>query len=101
MAKRVPLGTRVDIGEEGGCLDIAVLIESIVHVRHVDIALMNSLALDATEMDGLLLRVVLQNTDNRETVHDEEVFIRSIPDGASSRGRVVQVHRALAILVKT
>ena len=71
MAKRVPLGTDIDIGEEGECLDIAVLI-----LRHVDIALTNRLALDTTEMVGLLLLVVLHNVDNRETVHGEQVFIQ-------------------------
>ena len=37
------------------CLDTAVLITGIV--RHVDIALTNSLTLDTTEIDGLLLRL--------------------------------------------
>ena len=49
-------------------------------------------------MDGLLLRVVLHNIDNRETVHSEQVFIRSIPNSASSSRRVVQVHTHTELL---
>lgn len=46
------------------CLDIAVPIKGIVH--RVDITSTNSLTLDNTEMNGLLLQVVPHNIDNRE-----------------------------------
>ena len=93
MAEHVPLGTDINVGEEGEHLDTAILIKGII--SHVDIALTNSLTLDTTEMDGLLLQVVLHNINNQEPVHGKQVFICCIPNSTSSRRRVVQVHTGL------
>ena len=51
-------------------------------------------------MDGLLLWVMLYDINDREPAHGEQMFIRSIPNGTSSRGRVVKVH-AHARLLRT
>ena len=49
-------------------------------------------------MDGFLLRVMLHNINDREPVHGEQMFIRSIPNGVSSGGRVVKVHAHTRLL---
>ena len=90
MAERISLGADVDICEEGERLHAAILGMGVV--GHVGIALTNRLTFDTTEMDGLLLRVMLHDINDRKPVHGEQMFIRSIPNGASSRGRVVKVH---------
>src|ERR1700733_1873557 len=81
------------------CLDMTVLIKGIAcHVDACVMALMISLTLDTTEMDGLLLQVVLRDIDNREPVHGEQVFICRIPNSASSRRRVIQAHTHTGLL---
>jgi hypothetical protein len=69
---------------------MAVLVHGVVD--HVHIPLADSLALDTTEMDGLLLRVVLDDFDDGKSVDGEQMGIDAFPNGTSSRRAVVQIH---------
>ena len=78
MAKRVSLGADVDIAEEGERLHTAILVKGVV--GHINIALLNRLALDTTKMNG---RIMLHDIDDREPVHGKQMFMRSIPNSAA------------------
>ena len=69
---------------------MAVLIHGIV--SHVHIPLADSLALDTTEMDGLLLRVVLDGLNDGKTIDGEQMGVSTFPNGTGSRRAVVQIH---------
>lgn len=57
-------------------LDLAILVEGIV--SHVDVSLTDSLTLSTTEMDGLIVGILLHELDDRDTVNGEEVLVCSI-----------------------
>ena len=96
VAEGVALGANVDIAEERKRLDVAVLVHRVV--GHVHVTLANGLTLDTTEVDGLLLRVVLDDLDDGEAVHSSQVSIGGLPDRASGRGVVVQIHTHAGLL---
>jgi hypothetical protein len=67
-------------------------------VGHVHIPLANSLTLDTTEMDGFLLRVILDDLDDRKSVDREQMGVGTFPDGTRSRRAVVQIHTHTRLL---
>jgi len=69
---------------------MAVLVHLIV--GHVHIPLANSLTLNTTEMDGFLLRVILDDLDDRKSVDREQMGVSTFPDGTGSRRAVVQIY---------
>lgn len=87
MAEGLLRCLNVNVSEEGKCLDVAVLVHStIAHVTLTD-----GLSLDATEVDGLGLRVVLDDLDDGESVDGQEMRVSTFPKGACSRRAVVQI----------
>ena len=58
-----------DICEKRETLDVTVLIR---HISHLHMALMDCLALDTTEVDGLFLGVLTDDLHNREAVSTEQ-----------------------------
>ena len=90
MAESVFGGTNINVGKEGKSLDMAVLVHGVV--GHVHIPLADCLALDTTEMDGLLLWVVLDDLDDRKSIDGEQMGIGTFPNGTGSRRAVVQIH---------
>jgi hypothetical protein len=82
--------TNINVGEKRESLDMAVLVHLIV--GHVHIPLANSLILDTAEMDGFLLRVILDDLDNRKSVDRQQMGIGTFPNDARSRRAVVQIH---------
>jgi len=86
----------INVGEKRESLDMAVLVHRIV--GHVHIPLADSLTLDATEMDGFLLRVILDDFDDRKSVDRQQMGIGTFPNSAGSRRAVVQIHTHTRLL---
>jgi hypothetical protein len=96
MAESIFGGANINVGEEREGLDMAILVRGVV--GHVHIPLADSLALDTTEMDGLLLRVVLDDLDDRKSVDGEQMGVGTFPNGTGSRRAVVQIHTHTRLL---
>ena len=96
MAESVLGSTNIDVGEEGKSFDMAILVHRVV--GHVHIPLANGLTLDTTEMDGFLLRVVLDDLDDGESVDGEKMSVGTFPNGTGSRRTVVQIHTHTRLL---
>src|SRR6202044_3641068 len=62
MAKRILGRSDIDVAEERQSFDVAVLVHRIV--RHVHVSLANGLTFDASEVDGFLLGIVLDDFDD-------------------------------------
>jgi hypothetical protein len=90
VAECVSLSADVDIAEERERADNAVLVHRII--RHFHVPGANGLTLDTTEVDGLFLRVILDDLDDGETVNSEKMGVSSIPDGASGRRAIIEFH---------
>ena len=75
---------------------MTVLVQSIV--GHIHVTLTDLLSLQTTEVDSLLLGVVLHNVNDRETVNSKQVSVGSLPDCAGSRGVVVEIHTHTRLL---
>ena len=90
MAEGVLGGADVDVGEERESLDVAVLVGGVV--GHVHVALADSLPLDATEVNGLLLRVVLDDLNDGESVDGGQVCVSAVPDSLGGRRVGVELH---------
>ena len=96
VAEGVALRTDVDVAEQGERLDVTLLVHRVV--GHVHVTLANSLTLDTTEVDGLLLRVVLHDLDDGEAVDCRQVGVGSLPDRTCRRRVVVQLHTHARLL---
>jgi hypothetical protein len=73
----------IDIAEERLSFDIAALVHCLV--RYVHVSLANGLTFDASEVDGLLFGMVLDDFDNGETVHDKKMGVCTAPHSTRSR----------------
>jgi hypothetical protein len=96
VAESVLGSTNIDVGEERESLDMAVLVHSVV--GHVHIPLADSLTLDTTEMDGFLLRVVLDDLDHRKSIDGKQMGIGTFPNSTGSRRTAVQIHTHTRLL---
>ena len=96
VAKGIEHGPDINVGEKRESLDAAVLVHCVV--GHLHISLANGLALDATEMNGLGLRVVLDYIDDGEAVDREKVLIGGVPNRTSSGRGVVKLHAHTRLL---
>ena len=90
MAESIFVHPDVNISKERKGLDMVVLVHGIV--GHMHVMLMDSQSLDTTKVDCLLLGVVLDNFKDREAVDGMEMLVDTIPNSASGRGGVVEVH---------
>ena len=88
--------TNIDVAEERKGLDISVLMHCIV--RHIHVPLRNSLSLDATEMNGLLVGIILDKFDDGEAVYGSEMVICRASNGASGRKAVIEFHTRTRLL---
>ena len=68
-------------------LDVAILVHRVI--GHIHISLVDSLTLDTTEMDGLLLRIILDNLDDRESVDSKQMGVGAFPNSTDSRRAIV------------
>ena len=96
VAKGIEHGPDVNVGKKRESLDAAVLIHGIVGHLHVSLA--NGLALDATEMNGLGLRVFLDYINDGEAVDREKVLIGGVPNSTSGGRGVVELHAHTRLL---
>ena len=65
-----------------GGFDVPILIRSIV--RHLHVTLADGLPFDTTEMDSLVLRVVLDDLEDGESVYRAKMFVATVPDSTST-----------------
>jgi hypothetical protein len=96
VAKGIEHSPDVNIGKERESLNVAVLVHRVV--GHLHVSLTNGLALDAAEMNGLGLRVVLDYIDYREAVDHEKVLICGVPNRTSGGRGVVEFHAHTRLL---
>lgn len=90
VGEGVRSGVEVNVTEQGQGLDSTALVNDVVGEVHVPLP--DGLTLDTTEMDGKLLRVILDNVNDGETISGSKVRIGNVPDGAGNLRVVVQLH---------
>lgn len=90
MREGVRSGIKVNVTEQGQGLNSTALVNGVIGEVHVPLP--DGLALDTTEVDGKLLRVVLDDVNDGETVGGSKVRIGSVPDSTGNLRVVVQFH---------